>query len=140
ERGGTAGQPAHQPLVEERRDLAVEKGALLTDIARLDELGKVDAIELGEPVAGTDEAAEQASAIDVRAEQRDPPAPGSAPTLPEGAGLGIEIKLDMLPEGADVRHLVGLAEEAVERVPARQVADAGKLQPGERHMRAVEID
>src|SRR5262249_20169300 len=29
QRGGTAGQPTHQPLVEERRDLAVEKGALL---------------------------------------------------------------------------------------------------------------
>ena len=27
QRGGTAGQPAHQPLVEERRDLAVEKRA-----------------------------------------------------------------------------------------------------------------
>ena len=89
----------------------LSKSALLPDIARLDEFAKVDAIELGEAMAGADETAEETAPIDIGTEERDAAAAGGAPALPEGAGLGIEMRFDMLPEGADVRRLVGLAEK-----------------------------
>ena len=68
------------------------------------------------------------------------PKPDEGAPLPIGARLVVELVLEKAPIGGDVGGFIGLAEEAVERLPGRQVADRGELQPVERHMGAAEID
>ena len=140
ERGRLVEQPAHETLVEDRRQLAVEDRALLLHRARLQQVAGIASVESRQQVAHADAAAEQPVAIEVARERFDPtPARDGAP-LPIAARAEIEMRPDVLPVGGQVAAAVGRAEEAEERVVVGQVAQRAQLQPNERDMRAVEVD
>ncbi len=88
----------------------------------------------------TDEAAEQAVAIDVAGEDGDAPPRKRPPLFPIGACLRVEPVAQEAVVEAGVRLLVGVTEEAEEGFVAREMLDGRELQAQERHMRRVEID
>ena len=106
------------------------------------QLAQVDAVEARHHMADADEAAEQAVPVE-RCGRRARSAgarPMQAAALPVGAALGVEMRRDHPAVGLDIGRVVGLAEEAIERLPCRQAAGCRELQPVERDMRPAEID
>ena len=91
-------------------------------------------------MAGAEEVAEQAVAVEIAGEQADAPAAERRPLVPVGARVGIELGAQPLVIGGDVGARVGAAEEAEEGLVVGQVLQRADLEPAERDMRAVEID
>ena len=86
------------------------------------------AVQPADHVPELDRAAEQAVAVEVAAEHRDPPAAGEIAPLPEVAHLGREVRGHEPLVQPQIVGGVRLGEEGAERLVVRQVAGGGELQ------------
>ncbi len=139
ERALAAGDPAHDRLFEERRDLLVEELALLADRAGFGHLAQFDAMQAGKKVGSADEAAEQARFVNVAVEDADAAAAELA-AVPVATGRLIETGGEMLVVSAAVRLLVRHRQEADKIGMAGKMLEGGKLQAVQRDVVRVEID
>ncbi|MNS59874.1 hypothetical protein D3C72_928470 [compost metagenome] len=94
----------------------------------------------GHEMAGADEAAEQAGAVDVPVEHRDTAAAGKGALRPVSLGRGVEMLGDEAVVTVAVAAGVGAAEMAHHILMGRQMAERGKLQLVQRNVMRVEIN
>ena len=83
---------------------------------------------------------EEAMMVDVAGEERDAPPAEEVPAFPVRPARLIEVRLQESLIGGDIGPVVGLAEEAEEICVTRKMARSRKLQPGQCHVSAVEVD
>ena len=76
-----------------------------------------------------DEISEQSVMIEIAGKQRDPLAAGEIATLPIGAALRIQRRLEEALVGRHIGGLIGLAEEPVERIVVGKLCGGGQFQP-----------
>ena len=120
ERRGAARQPAHQALLEQRRDLAVEGAPLLGERRGRKHSVEMRAIKFGDRVAGADEFAEQAFPVKIPRESVDAPAAREVAALPIGAAHGVEPRAQLFVVDDNVVARVGAAEKIEELVDANR--------------------
>ena len=97
-------------------------------------------MQAGEQMACGDEAAEQAGAINVAAEDADASAAGHAAAVPVVARGGVELRREEEIEGLDVGRRALGCQEADDILVARQVAEGRELEAVQRDVVRVEID
>src|SRR6266567_3875465 len=96
ERGRLVEQPAHEALVEDRRQLAVEYRALLLQGARLQQVAGIAPVKARQQVAHADASAEQPVAIEIARERFDSTPTRDGARLPVAARAEIEMRPDIL--------------------------------------------
>ncbi len=114
ERRGAAREPAHEALVEQRRDVALEDHALLVERAGGEQGVEPRAVEPRHRVAGADEAPEQAVAVEASRESLDAPSPVEAAPVPIGARRFVEAGAQLRLIDGEILAPVGAAEEVEE--------------------------
>ncbi len=121
-------QLAHELAVEHRRQLVLEQLALLGHAARVQHpLGPL-AVQPAHHMPELDGAAEQAVAVEVAAEHRDPPAAGEIALVPEVAHLGRQVRGHEPLVQSQIVGGVRLGEEGAECLVVRQMAGGGELE------------
>jgi len=126
ERGRSAGQPTHQALLEQRRDLALERLTLAGEAVGLQHRIEPRAIELGHDVASPDEAAEQTVMVEVAREGVDPAPPERSRPSNRRATPHPAARVASRRRG-DVVAALGAAEEAEEVVVRLERREAREL-------------
>ncbi len=140
QRGGLVGQPAHEALVEHRRQFALEHGALRLLRGGGQDLCQVDAIELGQQMRHADEIAEQPALVDALGKAADAAPANQVASFPIAARRLIEHGRQMRAIGRDVGRAIRLGEKAVEGGMVGKALRRRQLELVERDMRGVEID
>ncbi len=93
-----------------------------------------------ERMAGAEDMAEHAVAVEIAGEEADAAAPERRSLLPIGARRRIELGPQPPVVDGDVGARVGAAEEAEEGLVVGQVLRRADLEPSERDMRPVEVN
>jgi len=135
-----AREKTHQPVVEERRDGALEQHPLLRHVACREDVLQSLAVKLRDRVQDSDEAAEQAVAIKIAGEHIDAPTVQRHAPLPVAPRLRIEPLRQKIVEDAAVRFAFRDAEKTEEGIVIGEMFERLKLQAGQRDMVGIEID
>src|SRR5208283_1503215 len=133
-------EPSQRFRLEERRNLVLEELALLLERARLEKPARILAVGAREQMAGANEGAEQAKAIEIVGEALDPTPPQRRTPLPIGARFAIEVRANPAMVSANVFYPIRFAEEAVKGLEVGKMPRRAELQAVQGDMRAVEID
>ena len=91
-------------------------------------------------MAGADEIAEQAIAVEVAREGLDAATPKGAAAVPIGGAGRVEMRQGRSGGSGDIAAAGGVAEERQEACMVGQVLQCGELEATERDMRPVEVD
>ena len=133
-------QPADHLLVEERRDLAVEKLALFFERPGPGHFGELHTVQPGHEMACADEASEQAGVIDVPVKHRNATTAGKHALRPVSLGRGIKMFGDEAIVTVAIAAHIGAAEVTHHVLMGGQMAEGGELQLVQRNVMRIEVN